>query len=770
MVSHMSDIGWVRRMAATFALASLAACGGTSSPGGVSAAPGVTRSPAAEGALIAPPASPPERVPYRVVASLASLLEQAELWEGDDRVARFDVAGGAKYTLGGWGTHAHPVSLQRSGSATDEVVAGVASTSRDTRLLLPRPSGPTTLSLRLRSATAGRVALVVEGSQLLDLTHEVSESVTSVAWALPHDRENDHSEMLVAVRARRTAPVGGQRFGTLVQSFRLGSDRPPPERWPEANGDSLLLPAFMAAQWTLPMPPGARLRGTVSSMMTGSARPGAARGATVRIERLEEEAAVQEVQLNAGDSFDIDLEIDADAGGRLMSISVETGASDVAVQAEVVEPAPEAPAFTRPEHLVVVLVDTLRADKLKPYKADSRVQTPGLDAFVRRATTFARAHSQENWTKPSVATLLTGLMPWEHTATQHESVLPASVELLPEILKDRGFHTGAFIANGYVSDRFGFGQGWDSYRNYIREGRRTHAEHVAGDVLAWLDERPQDRPFFLYVHTIDPHVPYRPPDEDLALYGDPDYRGIVDFSRDRLLLENVKLGRTRLNQRDRAQLEALYDGEITYHDRHFRSILDGLERRGLAESTMVVVTSDHGEELFDHGSVGHGHSVYEELLHVPLFIRLPSVTPLRVDRAVGLIDVLPTILDAFAIEPPQGLSGRSFLPSLHAAPSPPTLGTVGAFMEHWRTLYVGPWKLVERPRRSPRLYHLDNDPDEAHDVAADHAVIVRYLRGLLGLQLAATRATPARRRPRPEHTVIDAETREQLRALGYVDR
>jgi len=201
------------------------------------------------------------------------------------------------------------------------------------------------------------------------------------------------------------------------------------------------------------------------------------------------------------------------------------------------------------------------------------------------------------------------------------------------MLSEAGFHTGAFICNGYVSGKFGFRRGWSTYRNYIREGRRTRSEFVAADVLSWLDKRPEDKPFFLYVHTIDPHVPYRPPSNVLSLYGDPDYKGPVSFRSSATLLEDVKLKKVTLKEKDKQQLEALYDAEITYHDVHFNAIMQGLERRGVDDETLVIVTSDHGEEFWDHGSVGHGHNVYEELLHVPLFMRLPGTKTLtRVDE------------------------------------------------------------------------------------------------------------------------------------------
>ena len=331
-----------------------------------------------------------------------------------------------------------------------------------------------------------------------------------------------------------------------------------------------------------------------------------------------------------------------------------------------------------------------------------------------------------------------------------------------------------------MSDRFGFEQGWHTYRNYIREARRNDAEFVAADVLQWLDHREDTRPFFLYVHTIDPHVPYRRREDTLALYGDPRYAGPAAVANNADLLGRVKLGRVTLAAPDRAHLEALYDGEITYHDIHFQSIMDGLERRHLANDTLVIITSDHGEEFWDHGSVGHGHSVYEELLHVPMFVRHPG---LPADRAsvrelgddVGLVDVLPTIFDALGLPVPEGVSGRSFLPALLGHTSTAPVATVSGFMENWRTVTLADLKLIHRANGTFRLFDLSVDPREEHDLAAQRPLAVRHLRGLLGLRLAD--ADPVARAPRRgarprEHqattTRIDPETAAQLRALGYL--
>jgi len=425
----------------------------------------------------------------------------------------------------------------------------------------------------------------------------------------------------------------------------------------------------------------------------------------------------------------------------------------------------------RPRNVLVYLIDTLRADRLEVYAPDTRVETPGLSRFSRGAATFLGARSQENWTKPSVATLLSSLLPWEHTAVSDASRVPATVRLMPEYLGDLGFTTAGFVANGYVSNRFGFRRGWDTWRNYIREGRSTRGEALARDVLSWMDERPADQPFFLYVHAIDPHVPYRPPSDLVARYDPEPYRGPVNFSRDVTLLERIKTGGLRLNARDRRHLEALYDGEVSYQDRHFASILEGLERRGLADDTMVIVTADHGEELYDHGSVGHGHSLYDELLHVPLLVRLPGTPVRRIEGSVGLVDVLPTVLEALGHEVPEELSGRSLLPMLRGdgESAPPT--SVSGFMDNWRSLSVGRYKIIARSRGRLRVYDLQTDPGEQTNLAATRPELVSYLRGLLGVRLSRSGQVHRARSNRPHQAssaTIDAELEAQLEALGYV--
>jgi arylsulfatase A-like enzyme len=700
----------------------------------------------------------------RVRYDLAAHVERAELFEGETRVIDLGALAGAKYTLGGWLT-----SVARDHDF-DGTSAAIVDGSRG-RFTVPWDGdGDAEITIRARVFGRGPLFAYVDDAIVGEAPVAPAQGFTTVRFSARGLERGEHT-LLLRTGGTGAAP-GVPRAGLAVDWIRVGpagranDTVPPAPATSVASHPALALDPDVTAGYALEVPEGARLRGVVDG-----------HGELVVTARVDGEAPRALARVSGGSRAALDVDL-APLAGRVARIDLTATRASVRVihPAIVTFDTAARPRPPRPKNVLLYLVDTLRADKLAPYDADTRVRTPGLGQFVRGAVTMGAAHAQENWTKPSVATLLSALMPWEHTAVQDASRVPQSVELLPEILSARGYYTGSFIANGYVSNAFGFDQGWGTYRNYIREGRRTEAEHVAHDVLAWLDARPTDKPFFLYVHTIDPHVPYRPPEETLALYEETPYRGALHFRDTASLLGDVKTGRVQMNADDRAHLEALYDGEITYHDTHFAAILDGLARREIDDETLVVVTADHGEEFFDHGSVGHGHNVFEELLHVPLFVRWPGVTDAggRVETPVGLVDVLPTILDALGEPLPEGLSGRSMAASLLGEDESAPRYAVSGFMENWRTIVVGRTKLIHRTQSRAMLYDLVDDPGELRDVASERPIALRYTRGLLGIALAETRSdapAPSQRARRPhraESTAIDPELDAQLRALGYL--
>ncbi len=410
----------------------------------------------------------------------------------------------------------------------------------------------------------------------------------------------------------------------------------------------------------------------------------------------------------AGEAF-VDQSIALPAGIARLSFTVTgEGKAFIAEPRLAVADQPEPPP-AEARNVVVLTIDTLRASKLRPYNPRTRVRTPALDTFAEEGAVFENAQSPENWTKPSVASILTSLHPTTHGTQGDASRLPGRFTTLGEVYKGAGFDTATFLANGYVSTTFGFNQGWDHYTNYIREQRRTVAENVFGEASEWIEEHKDER-FFVYIQTIDPHVPYDPPDEYLRMYdARSNYRGQVRNRNTHLLLEEAKKRDSQLEftESDITRIKALHDGSISYHDHHFGVFLEKLKELGLDENTIIVVTSDHGEEFNDHGSWGHGHSVYQELLAVPLIVRWPGVLDggLRPSATVSTMDIGPTILEATGVGVPDEFEGRSLLGHLRGnAPTGPYVA-FSNFQDNRRVITGGDFKLIIRPSLTYVMFH-----------------------------------------------------------------
>ncbi len=427
-----------------------------------------------------------------------------------------------------------------------------------------------------------------------------------------------------------------------------------------------------------------------------------------------------------------------------------------------------------PRNVVMIVIDTVRADAYSAFNPASEIRTPAFDKLATKSLVFANAYNNENWTKPSVATILTGLYPTTHDTKRDQSVLPSEVELLSERLQGEGFDTAAFVANGFISDKFGFAEGWDVFRNYIRENKPSEAEYVYADALTWL-AKPRDKPFFLYLQTIDPHVEYSVGKDYTNPYFPAPYKGQLGASvsgAEQVAMSSRKLNVSKL---DRKWVEALYYGEISYHDEHMGLFLHELEKQKLLANTMIVVTNDHGEELGERGRWGHGHSLYEEMIRAPLLFHYPPIFShgKRTD-VVEHVDVTPTILEALRLKPLADADGQSLLPLVRGAPDSRPSYAVSEFLTGSRALRVGRWKLIRSTRGLGKLYDIKRDPRERKNRAKRAPIALRLCEVYLGEALA-TPTKRLRRHERRKHRkfnsknlVIDPKLRKQLEALGYL--
>lgn len=440
-------------------------------------------------------------------------------------------------------------------------------------------------------------------------------------------------------------------------------------------------------------------------------------------------------------------------------------------------PTPPPPAKKRPRGVIVYVIDTMRQDAFKLFNPKSRVRTPAYDKLAEESVVFDNAYTTAPWTKPSVATILSGLYPSSHGAQTEEAKISSKLLLLSEILQARGFKTGLYSANGYVSDYFGFTQGWDDYVNFPRLKERTQADNVLPRAFEWLKGVPEEQPFFLYLQTIDPHVPYQTPGRHLSLYLRSGYKGALGKTGDAVTgyhLEDFNEGKLELTADDRRYLVRSYYAEITYHDEYFGKFIDELKHADLLDDVLLVVTNDHGEELFDHDKLDHGQSLYDELIRSPMLMRYPALLePRRYKAPVSIVDIAPTVLDALGIPPPAHMQGRSLL---HAARGGRPVAPAYAVAERQdgsRAIRFGPYKLILTAENDTELYDLRKDRGETKNLARYRPVALRACETHLFEALAIPRALDrpngmnAVVRHEVERAKLDKDFLEHLQALGY---
>jgi arylsulfatase A-like enzyme len=376
-------------------------------------------------------------------------------------------------------------------------------------------------------------------------------------------------------------------------------------------------------------------------------------------------------------------------------------------------------------NILMIAVDTLRPDHLGCYGYE-RATSPNIDRFARTGVLCENAISQAPWTLPSFATIFTSLYPTQHGAMVVKSRMRESFPTLASILRDQGYATGAIVNAPALKPLNRVDRGFDHYSMTPPEGRI--ADGTTKDVLDWIDGI-GSRPFFMFAHYFDPHLSYSPPPPFDKQF-DPEYEGRIGdsfdlegFSRVRqVMFEQLK----ELTPQDWNHIISLYDGEIAFTDLAVRDLLSGLEERNLRRNTLIVFLSDHGEEFFEHEGFEHGHTLYEELLRVPLIFSLPPVLPqdVRLARQVRLLDVAPTILDLLGIQPPADFEGVSLRALLEGkgvpAPSegkllPHDVAYSEALMHGSEQKSVAryPWKLIyDVLSKQEILFHLEDDPGE----------------------------------------------------------
>ena len=407
----------------------------------------------------------------------------------------------------------------------------------------------------------------------------------------------------------------------------------------------------------------------------------------------------------------------------LIALSVVAAAAIwVAVRSAVTAP--------RPASLILITLDTTRADHLPPYEGEGML--PAVERLAQEGVVFDKAIASVPLTLPSHSSLFTGRNPPAHDVRVNATVLAPGVPTLAESLRTAGYRTAAFVGSVVLDPDRGLARGFDVYHDVNgapgQQGPRRlrrPADEVIDDALRWLPAT-NDAPFFMWVHLFDAHAPHAVPESFAAANG------------------------------------GSYAGALAFMDSQIARLVAALESRGLRDRTAMIVTADHGESLGEHGERGHGIFVYESALRVPLIVRWPGVAPRRVPHLVQLIDVAPTVLALEGVAAPP-MDGVNLVPVLRGRATPDRHGyaeSMYPLQYGWsalRTVRAGRFKLIEAPR--PELYDLEADPHEQQNVFDAHQAEAQTLLALLRTFGPADSRPDLQERP---------EVRERLSALGYV--
>ena len=423
--------------------------------------------------------------------------------------------------------------------------------------------------------------------------------------------------------------------------------------------------------------------------------------------------------------------------------------------------------------VILVSIDTLRADRLGSM-GYPRATTPRLDELATEGIVFEQAISPAPWTLPAHVSLLTSQLPNEHRVRRVAGYIHPRHLLLSESFRDAGYRTAAFTGAGYVSGDYGYRQGFEIYEDH-QEGIEGGPDGIVLAALEWV-RQVGDEPFFLFVHTYEPHGPYLNRD-----FVHPSDRGRLT---DEMIAGEVK-SVSDPDEKERRYISDLYDGDIANTDRAIGGLLLALRDEGYLAQAIVAVTSDHGEDIWDHDAVDiprHGHTLYEEIVHVPLQIRAPALIPagIRLQTPVSLIDLAPTLLALAGLPPGSNMRGQNMASALRAGAEPEMRPLLSEAVRYGPPRYA--WrendlKVILTPDPAVvnsfssvipgrlEIFDLSTDRLERHSLVANPPAGTKEAFSIL--------KSRAERNSEIESDVDGAqqaeELKQQLRSLGYVD-
>lgn len=646
------------------------------------------------------PVTAPSRGPERAVYSLADNRLAGHLLRGGGLVLPGGSAGFAKYTRFGNLEKVKTKTWELRQSQGDIKVAKLTGKSGRVDVPITADQLQGTPVVRVRAFAPAAMAFSVRVNSNKDVTAQLTEGWQTVELTPPAGQLKEGENELLFFAGKD---------GVNVEWIQVGGSAPKDgaTRFFDTASKELLLPDGGGLAWYVMVPE----RGRV----TGDLADGACE---VSVRATADDGAGADGKL-VGIGSAVDLSSVAGKAVRLELTAAGCPEARLA-KAAIVVPGEE-PKITRgeaPKYVVLFVMDSLRADRVRPFNPDARPEVPVWDKLAETSAVFLQHYVQGNESRVSHASLWTSLYPIKHSMIGSSEKLDLKWKTIDEVAKDAGKYVAGATTNGYVDPkRWGFGTAWDAYSNHIHDALGLRADDILEKGLKFVGGKQE--PWFLYLGTVDTHVSWRAKQPWLDKY-DPGYTGRFADVFSGGDAGKVASGAITLTEREIKHVRAIYDSNVSYQDEVLGKLIAKLEEAGIWDKTMLIITADHGDEQWEDGRVGHGASSRDMLVHVPLLVHYPAmVKPGKYTEGTELIDVVPTVADALGVQMDAEWQGQSLLPLTWGVGGGYPRMSMTSMYEDSHGARIGPWKVRVNGGSNLRIYDLRRDPDEMKNLAGD---------------------------------------------------
>jgi arylsulfatase A-like enzyme len=679
------------------ALFALAACGKDKDASSAEAAPApAAGTPATAKAPAKAPVKAPPRGPEHAVYSLVDNRLSGHLMRSGGLLVPAGSAGFAKYVRFG--------NLMKGGKKLWELrqtegetkVARIAGKSGTVFVpLTAAQAGRNTLRFRAFATQDGAVSVRVNENK--DINGQLVKGWSTVELQVPAGQLKEGENSIALFTKGSGTELAWLQVGAQAAVGEDGATK-----FFDAGSKSLLLPQGGGMTWFVSVPEKAKL--------TGDLADGAC---TVNVVATSEDGQTVEGKLTGiGSAIDLN-----NLSGKAARIDLEAAGCPVAqlAKAEIVigGAAPSVKRADPPKYVLFVIMDSLRADRIRVWNPKARPEVPNWEKLAETSSVFLTHYVQGNESQVSHASMWTSAYLAKHKASEMKDKLDAKFMTIDEVMKKANKYAAGASANGYIRPERGFGNAWDQFVNHITKSLGLKGADVMEKGISFITPK-KDQPWFLYLGLIDTHVTWRAKSPWIEKY-DGGYKGKFEtsYGDDGPGGSNGK----GLSEKEQNHVRALYDSNVSYQDDLLGKLIEQLQSWGIYDKTMIVITADHGDEQWEENDrVGHGGSQRETLVHVPMLIHYPPLFPAaKIHAGTEGIDIVPTLADALGVAFDPEWQGASLLPLAQGADGYPLLAVSSAY-ENMHAGRIGHWKLQLKGGGAPRLWNLDKDPDERNDL------------------------------------------------------